>query len=177
MACVVAGGCTRKDPSPADQHRWDVDDLAGDPDNVPRLGAILADQKEDEMVRGRAATALGDMPAGAAQSDALMTAIGDPSPIVRRDAVAACGHLGLTPSMAPIAGRLKDDPEVTVRRAAAVALGRLKGDAVIDPLLAALADRDAGVQMLAVEALQGITGQKFGREPEAWAKWSAGRGK
>ena len=157
--------------------RWEVEEFAGDPDKAPQLATILADRTEDELVRALAAAELGEMPAGAAHGDALTAGIEDESALVRRDAVTACGNLAIPGAAASITVRLQADADASVRRAAAAALGKLKDAAAIDSLLSALDDRDLGVQYIAAESLRALTGQKFGRDAEAWRSWASTRPK
>ncbi len=128
-------------------------------------------------MRALAAAELGEMPAGAAYGDALIAAVEDDSPIVRVNAITACGNLAIPGASSPIAVHLKSDPEASVRRAAARALGKLSDASAVDPLLAAFDDRDLGVQELAAESLRALTGQKFGRDAEAWRTWASTRPK
>ncbi len=173
---VLAAGCATNDPSPADVRRGEVEDLGGEEDNAPRLAAILADRREDELVRALAAAQLGELETGARHADVLAAAVvDDPSPIVRHDAVVACGRLKLAAASVSLCTSVKSDPDATVRRAAATALGQIKGEGAVDALLAALDDRDLGVQDRAAESLRALTGEKIGRDPEAWRAWAAAR--
>ncbi|KAF0242910.1 MAG: hypothetical protein FD180_3665 [Planctomycetota bacterium] len=174
---LLVAGCNTNERSAADLRRREVEDFAGEASRAPQLASILLDRKEDELVRALAAAELGEMPAGAAHGDALTAAVDDESPIVRRDAITACGNLAISASAAPVAGRLKSDGDASVRRAAAFALGKIKGDGAVDALLAAFDDRDPGVQELAAESLRAMTGQKFGRDAEAWRNWASTRPK
>ena len=174
---LALAGCSTKEPSAADVKRDEVEDLGSDPANAGKLAAILANKREDELARAMAAAQLGQMPAGAAHALALIEAINDEFSLVRHDAIEACANLAIPSAAEPIALRLKSDPEITVRQAAASALGKIRGEASITPLLAALKDRDAGVQRLAAESLERITGQSFGRDAEAWDKWASERPK
>ncbi|MEK7468190.1 MAG: HEAT repeat domain-containing protein [Planctomycetota bacterium] len=174
---LLVAGCAKNDPSAADLRRWEVEGFAGEADKAPQLATILVDRKEDELVRALAAAELGEMPAGAAYGDALIAAVEDDSPIVRVNAITACGNLAIPGASSPIAVHLKSDPEASVRRAAARALGKLSDASAVDPLLAAFDDRDLGVQELAAESLRALTGQKFGRDAEAWRTWASTRPK
>lgn len=65
----------------------------------------------------------------------------------------------------------KNEPEPFVRSAAAVALGQYADPRVVEGLIAALADRDLGVNMAAQESLRTLTGQDFGFNIRAWLAW------
>ena len=61
-----------------------------------------------------------------------------------------------------------DDP--AERRCAALALGKI-GKPAVEPLIAALKDKDSGVRKDAAEALTKITGKDFGRDQAQWRDW------
>lgn len=149
-----------------------MEDLGGDEENAPKLAAILVDRREDELVRALAAAQLGELDNGAGQAEALIAAADDPSAIVRRDAITACGKLKIAAAGARIADLVRADPDVNVRRAAAAALAKVRGDGAVDALLAALDDRDLGVQDTAAESLRALTGEKIGRDAAAWRAWA-----
>jgi len=152
-----------------------VADLERADGGAAKLAAVLADPREDDLVRAQAAASLGRMPGGAQHAGTLIRAISDPSGIVRRDAAQACGAHRLPGAAEGLAGRLTGDRDPDVRRAAAVALGRIGAPASIDPLLAAMDDPEPGVQQLASESLETLTGQRFGRNARAWRAWAATR--
>jgi len=177
VAALAAWGCVKKDPSPADAERDRVADLEGDSSKAAELAAILRDPKQDDLVRAQAAASLGRMPSGAGYADVLIAALEDPSPVVRRDAAEAAGNHAFPAAADPLINRLRLDPAVDVRRAAAVALGKIRSQGAVPGLIAALEDPDPGVQVLVSESLEAVTGQKFGRDKEAWDKWAAGQPK
>jgi hypothetical protein len=57
------------------------------------------------------------------------------------------------------------------REAAVYALGELKDPRAVEPLIEALKDENPDVRERAANALQKITGQNFGENPEEWQKW------
>lgn len=65
----------------------------------------------------------------------------------------------------------KNEPEPFVRSAAAVALGQYADPRAVEGLIAALADRDLGVNQAAQESLRTLTGQDFGFNIRAWLAW------
>ncbi|MCC6741019.1 MAG: HEAT repeat domain-containing protein [Planctomycetia bacterium] len=172
---LALAGCNLNDPSPADVRRAEVEDLGGDGENAPKLAAILADAKEDDLARAVAAAELGEMSEGRRHADVLVAAVDDASALVRHDSIVACGRLSIEAASAAVAARLGSDPDVNVRRAAAAALGAVRGDGAVAALLAAFDDRDLGVQENAAASLRSLTGQKIGRDAEAWRAWASGR--
>ncbi|NUN51134.1 MAG: hypothetical protein HUU15_20205, partial [Candidatus Brocadiae bacterium] len=56
---ILAAGCTRKDPSEKDVRRAEVADLEREDGGAATLAAILADLREDDLVRAQAAASLG----------------------------------------------------------------------------------------------------------------------
>lgn len=73
----------------------------------------------DAYLRARAANSVGD-PAGVA----LIQALGDADPLVRRTAAGALGEMRLKNAVEPLLKLLKDE-EPSVRKASAIALGRI----------------------------------------------------
>lgn len=89
---------------------------------VPRLAMLLTHR--DELVRARAATALGKIGDPAA-ADALKDAVTDLSPRVRASAATALGAVGVKKARTWLEP-LRSDPRPDVRMAATAALRRLK---------------------------------------------------
>jgi len=97
--------------------------------------------------------------------DALVGALDDRAPAVRRNAAWAIGETrggwmvargaALTPLI-----RLLADGDATVRRAAAWGLSELKDRDAVEPLIVALGDRDAAVRGTAAFALGEIRGRR-----------------
>jgi len=65
----------------------------------------------------------------------------------------------------------KTEPEPFVRSAAAVALGQYADPRAVEGLIAALADRDLGVNLAAQQSLRTLTGQDFAFNIRAWLAW------
>lgn len=176
LALAFAAGCAGKDPSPADADRELAADLGDDEENAEQLAAMLGNPAKDELARAQAARSLGLIATGAGQVPALLKALADPSPIVRHEAAETLGIHRVAEATGPLEAMISGaapDPVAEPRRAAAKALGRIRSRASVDPLVAALADRDPGVARLAADSLQAVTGQDFGMDRQAWSKWAA----
>jgi HEAT repeat protein len=134
--------------------------VAGDPvaDGEPlRYWVYLVRAGETKEERAAAARALGEFgpeaPAGAAA--ALADALGDPEPLVRRDAATALGRLGPAADATPRLLAALGDPDQDVRAAAAGALGETRPDdpAALTALLKATGDSDTVVRVAAIMAV------------------------
>ena len=62
-------------------------------------------------------------------------------------------------------------PNPTARQRAAKTLGAMGDPHAVEPLIAALADENAGVQSNAAEALKNITGKDFSKDSAKWSAW------
>ncbi|MBI2921661.1 MAG: HEAT repeat domain-containing protein [Planctomycetes bacterium] len=176
LALAFVAGCAGKDPSPADADRELAAEWGDDEENADRLAGMLGDASKDELARAQAARSLGLIATGAGQAPALIKALSDPSPIVRHDAAETLGIHKVAEASGALEQMLAGDardPVVDPRRAAAKALGGIRNRASVGPLVAALSDRDPGVARLAADSLRAITGQDFGMDRQAWAKWAA----
>ena len=87
-----------------------------------------------------------------AESLLAITAMQDPAPAVRVEALYALGSLRAESQLAAFRHAL-DDPDKDVRKAAISALEELGGSASAELLRVALSDRDAAVRAAAAEAL------------------------
>jgi beta-lactamase regulating signal transducer with metallopeptidase domain/HEAT repeat protein len=148
---------------------------ARDAGAIPALLAMLGDETPIPAVRcydGRWTPALttfhhpspGEQAALALASisrpaiDALVGALDDRAPAVRRNAAWAIGEarggsmVGRGAALTPLI-RLLADGDATVRRAAAFGLSELKDRDAVEPLIVALGDRDAAVRGTVVFAL------------------------
>lgn len=89
---------------------------------VPHLAALL--QHENEEVRMRAVTVLGQLDGGAA-TDALVGALEDEQPAIRRNAVAALVRIGGDRALEPLKALAKREEDPSVREAARQAVVEL----------------------------------------------------
>ena len=111
----------------------------------------------------------------------------DPAPAVREAAAQALGRVDTAPAEAALIGRLvgpQRDPEAGVRVAVCEALSGRDSAGSKRAFVSALADEDAGVRSSALHALQRLTSDARGFEPEgppdrraaalrAWEQWLA----
>jgi hypothetical protein len=124
-------------------------------------------------VRAAAAEALGR--SGSADPSVLKAvrgALKDKSPIVREAALEALARLRAKEvETVQEIGKGLDDPKWTVRLQAARRLAELAAPESVDLILARL-PREAGrVRRGLADLLEGLTGQRFGMEPEGWNHW------
>ncbi|HTF58080.1 MAG TPA: HEAT repeat domain-containing protein [Planctomycetota bacterium] len=126
------------------EHRK-VEALLRDPDPLARIGAVVA----ISMSRRRDALGL------------LTPMLSDSDPGVRTEVIRAVAALKNPVSVAPLAALLSSDPAVEAKRTAAIALGSFPdGPEVRAALLAAMADREAGVAYNAYRSLIRVTGRE-----------------
>lgn len=111
--------------------------LTKDPSSEVRLEAV------------RSLAALGNRVGLRALTDALE----DADPQVRRAAADALGDLKQTLSGVALAKSLQKDVSLDVRVAAAQSLGRIESRAAVEPLIAALADKEPRVRLACAKAL------------------------
>jgi HEAT repeat protein len=90
---------------------------------------------------------------GSAATSSLVSALTDPSPLVRGAVVASLGERADTSVASPLAARLTSDKDAFVRKTAAYALGRFSGTERTAALLAALKDKDPEVRGAAAVSL------------------------
>ena len=104
------------------------------------VARLLLDKSPD--LRKRALTLLANLGRSAAAArPAIVTALGDPDPGVRSDALWALGEVAATPAEIAPALPLLRDPELPVRQAAAQALSRCPGGPSTLPILLGLLER------------------------------------
>ncbi|HEY3225461.1 MAG TPA: HEAT repeat domain-containing protein [Planctomycetota bacterium] len=122
-----------------------VEALLRDPDPLARTGAVVA------IAASRRSEALG----------LLTPMLSDPEPGVRSEAIRAVAALKNPVSVAPLAALLASDPVVESRRTAAIGLGSFPdAPEVRAALLAAMADKEAGVAYNAYRSLIRVTGRE-----------------
>jgi HEAT repeats len=122
----------------------------GNPDALAALVVALGDA--DANVRVDAVADLGLLSDTQAESLLVITAMQDPAPAVRVEALYALGSLRTESQLAVFRNAL-DDPDKDVRKAAISGLEELGGSASTELLKVALNDRDASIAAAAAEAL------------------------
>ena len=159
-------------PSPLIR-RWSIVSLArnGDPKAADAFMLMLNKSQEPvPLVRATAAVGLrvlGDKRA----IPALVTACGDPEPIVRADAVRTLGDLGGPAEVAGLASLGWRDPDSNVRLEALYAIRNIGGQDTLPIFIAALSDPDESVAFAAHSALLSLTGQQFSPDKDQWLNW------
>lgn len=143
---------TRSPPSPwrADSDPPANEAAVGNQDALGALVVALGDA--DVNVRMDAVSDLGLLRDAQAESFLAITAMQDPAPRVRSEALYALGALRAEAQLAAFRNAL-DDPDRNVRKAVISALQELGGEAAGHVLRAALSDRDAAVRAAAEDAL------------------------
>ncbi|MBI4614919.1 MAG: HEAT repeat domain-containing protein [Planctomycetes bacterium] len=104
--------------------------------------------------------------------EALLSALEDPSFIVRYRAAEALGKYGDPAAVEPLAQVLEDDRHDWVRMEAAQALTLIGDHRAIEPLIHALdEDNPAPVRFDAYLGLKALTGLALDRRRETWVEW------
>jgi HEAT repeat protein len=116
---------------------------------------VVALSDADANVRADAVSELGLSSEAQAESLLAVTAMQDPAPVVRIEALYALGTLRAESQLATFRHAL-NDPTTEVRKAAISALEELGGDASSTLLASALSDRDPAVRAAAADALSDI---------------------
>lgn len=124
--------------------------VAGSPDALAALIVALGDA--DTNVRVDAVSDLGLLSDAQTESLLAITAMQDPAPGVRIEALYALGLLRAESQLAVFRNAL-DDPDEDVRKAAIGALEEVGGDGSTELLRVALSDREAAIRTAAAEAL------------------------
>ena len=121
--------------------------------NTDALAALMVALGDaDANVRVDAVSDLGLLRDTQAESLLAITAMQDPAPAVRVEALYALGSLRAESQLATFRHAL-DDPDKDVRQAAISAIEELGGNAAAELLRVALSDRDASIAAAAAEAL------------------------
>mgnify|MGYP000277146378 CR=1 FL=1 len=139
----------------------------GEPAREP---ALLLLSSSNTAMRMNGALALGEIgnPSACAAVAALLK---DPEWTVREQAAVALGKMKDASAIEPLTAALKDS-EWQVRKAALSALAALGGGkAAVEALLSTLDDSFPHIRDAAAAALRELTGQDFGADRTAWAKW------
>ncbi|HBS29916.1 MAG TPA: hypothetical protein DEB06_10825 [Phycisphaerales bacterium] len=103
----------------------------------------------------------------------VMASLTDEDRLLRWEAARALQRLH-NPAAVPGLLRLleeENEPEAFVRAEAATALGQYADASVVEGLIAALTDRDLGVNLAAQDSLRTLTGQDFGFNVRGWLAW------
>ena len=177
--------------SPEQASSWMVDPT--DPDNR-RKGTVLISnspfggqdvyvswyrdsvlQESDPLVKAMAISALGRH---GGPDDALRIAVvlaDDERFQVRWEAAKALQRLH-NPAVVPaLLATLRDDQEQSdIRVSAAIALGQYPQDRVFQALVAALDSPQLSINDVSRQALETLTGEQHGLEPEPWLRWYNG---
>lgn len=105
-----------------------------------------------------------------AQIQKYSAALHDPDVSVRTDAVRRLAETNDSRAVLPLINVMSDE-HAYVRRRAAVGLGNLRDLRATEVLIKGLSDEDSFVQHYSLEALEKITGQKFGANTKRWREW------
>ena len=152
----------------------------GDKSGVPAMVEALATATGHD--RDNVVVALRILKDGRA-IPALTKALKDPSPYVRSIAVAALGELKATKAFGEIVALTKDKGDKAAEKkdgalncfpispasSACYALGALGDPRAVPVLIELLTDKD--LQQSALQALEALTKQKLGNDPEKWKTW------
>lgn len=131
-------------------------------------------QDSEPNVRAAAARALGNH-GGPDDAALLVVALEDEEPMVRLEAAQALQRLHAPDAVPAMLRRLRRDaePDPDIRAEIAHALGQYAMRRVLDELVLAMNDRSLRVIHNASLSLQTLTGQDFGYDHRAWARWVA----
>jgi len=176
-------------PTPLQAATWAVDTT--DPENQRRGVALLAsapwggaeayvrlyrlyvEENSDPLVKAFALKALGRH-GDAADASLVAKQLTSPYRIVRLEAARSLQRLHDPRVADTIWPRLIDETEdAEIRLELAVALGQYPKESVFQALVAALDQRELGVNWSALDALETLTGEDFGLDKQAWLSWAA----
>ncbi|MFH1731528.1 MAG: HEAT repeat domain-containing protein [Planctomycetota bacterium] len=145
-------------PEPVRQKVIEILAMLRSRESVEALVWALENEKSAEL-RWRAVFGLGLAGESGMAHKALVKALEDKSPAVRRAAIGAIGRSGAKGGVELIAPGVRD-PDPTIRAAAAKALGRAHDPAALEPLLTAAQDTSIIVRATAIAALGSIPSRK-----------------
>lgn len=103
----------------------------------------------------------------------LVARLEDPAFNVRNEAVRALAVIASPDAVPAILRTTLHDDYFLVRLNSAIALAQTKDPRSIDPLIATLAEREPQFRKGALYALEQITGEHLGDDPEPWRAWWA----
>lgn len=138
-------------------------------DSIDLLSSLLTDKRRD--VRWCAAWALWHSKNPAAL-EGLLQALTDHEPSVREVALAGLRSMPDSRSLQPLIRCLYDEV-LAVRQAAVKSLAAL-GELALDALIGVVENGDHDAPMLAVDALQLMSGKAYGKDAAAWREWATG---
>lgn len=124
--------------------------------------------ENNHNIRQSAAWVLGEIGNNKAV-EPLIKALDDKK-MVREVAAKSLGEIGDSRAVKPLL-KLMKDRNWEVRGTTARALGKIGDDDAIDGLIEALDDANGTVRWYANQALEVITGESFGDNPDSWISW------
>lgn len=144
------------------QYREKADDAS-----IKRLARIMLEET-DEVVRGEAVRALGEIPSPDVTIP-LVAALRNAAPHARASAAEALGRRGATDAVPELIEALGDRDDL-VRMRVVEALGRIGDDRALAPLVASLGDPHWGVHGAAAEAVATFGDPRTFEPLRAWAE-------
>jgi len=163
------------------QRRQRIEDIAeaagcGDAEMQRRVAVEFADQlraEDDPLVRASLVRGLGMLPVAEAERP-LAAALKDNTVDVRIAACQAWGGREGETAITYLSAALAGDESPDVRVAAARALGRRRRPDQValaqQALAAGLSQDDPAVRYRVAEALESLTGESYGRDPDLWKR-------
>ncbi|MHB9132686.1 MAG: HEAT repeat domain-containing protein [Armatimonadota bacterium] len=143
-----------------------------DPQTIDAILPFL--QHKDNEYREVAVAALGNI-GDARVFPQVLALLNDPFPDVRCATIEALGKFGKQEAVMPLITAVNVEEDNHIRAAIATAFKQLNDQRAILPLIVLLHDENRGPRAQAADALQAITGQKFGQDAAAWEKWWVAR--
>ncbi len=147
---------------------WGLDD------KYLKYFATLAGHDPDPLVRSAAVMALGKSQ-NATYLNEVVSALSDPSPVVRADAAQVLDSMTGQQAVQPLLKHALSDSAINVRAYCARALRHYPQGEVVKTLVQCLGQEDFGVRYQAHASLVEITHCDMGYEENAWAAIAAGR--
>lgn len=136
-----------------------------------RLYRLYVEENSDPLVKAFALKALGRH-GDASDAKLVVKQLPNPYKVVRLEAARSLQRLHDPTVADSIWPRLLDPTEeAEVRLELAVALGQYPTDSVFQALVAALDERELGVNWAALDSLQTLTSQDLGLDKATWISW------
>lgn len=203
LVTAVASGChdgplyALKEVNPYFRHRWNADESLGPSDHTRRaaleslcenIEAMPADEQqawgddlrlllendENPEMRRLAVQAAGAIP-GDPGLQLVLKGIEDENMKVRQTACKALSQRSEPEAIAALAEAAGSDTNDDVRLTAVKYLGSSNHPQAISALRTAVQSTDPAFQSVAIASLRQVTGQDFGRSPEAWVAYLDGK--